>query len=105
VDCSHGNSGKNHDNQRHGLHAVAAQVAQGSRQVLGVMIESHLVAGRQALVCGGEGLRYGQSITDGCVDFATTEQMLEQLACAVRERRRGATPAASAGASVLSEQA
>lgn len=102
VDCSHGNSGKQHENQRHALSAVAAQVAQGSTHVLGVMIESHLVAGRQALVCGSEGLRYGQSITDGCVDFATTEQMLEELAGAVRERRRGVTPAASA-ASVLSE--
>jgi 3-deoxy-7-phosphoheptulonate synthase len=55
--------------------------------VLGVMIESHLVAGRQALSCGPAGLRYGQSITDACVDFSTTEGMLEGLARAVREQR------------------
>jgi 3-deoxy-7-phosphoheptulonate synthase len=51
------------------------------------MIESHLVAGHQALAHGGAGLRYGQSITDACVDFETTEQMLEELARAVRARR------------------
>jgi 3-deoxy-7-phosphoheptulonate synthase len=87
VDCSHGNSGKDHDNQRHVLSSVAAQVAAGARNLLGVMIESHLVAGRQALAGGGAGLRYGQSVTDACVDFAATEQMLEELSQAVRARR------------------
>jgi 3-deoxy-7-phosphoheptulonate synthase len=87
VDCSHGNSGKNHENQARVLAAVAGQVAAGSRSLLGVMVESHLVAGRQALELGGKGLRYGQSITDACVDFETTEQMLEELADAVRQRR------------------
>lgn len=91
VDCSHGNSGKNHDNQSLVLRDVAAQVAGGATNVLGVMIESHLVAGRQALVSGREGLRYGQSITDACVDFETTEQMLEVLASAQRSGGAGRT--------------
>lgn len=87
VDCSHGNSGKDHHNQPLVAATVAAQVAAGATNVLGVMIESHLVAGRQALVLGRAGLCYGQSITDACVDFETTEQMLEGLAAAVRQRR------------------
>ena len=87
VDCSHGNSGKNHENQARVLADVAGQVAAGSTRLLGVMIESHLVAGRQALELGGAGLRYGQSITDACVNFETTELMLEDLADAVRRRR------------------
>lgn len=87
VDCSHGNSGKQHENQITACSAVAEQVASGGQHVLGVMIESHLVAGRQALSCGPAGLRYGQSITDACVDFSTTEAMLEELAGAVREKR------------------
>jgi 3-deoxy-7-phosphoheptulonate synthase len=61
--------------------------------VLGVMIESNLVAGRQALVSGCAGLRYGQSITDACVDLETTEQMLEVLAGALRSRGGGRTRA------------
>ena len=87
VDCSHGNSGKQHENQISACSAVAEQVAGGGQHVLGVMIESHLVAGRQALSCGPAGLRYGQSITDACVDFSTTEGMLEGLARAVRAKR------------------
>ena len=87
VDCSHGNSGKQHENQISACTAVAEQVAGGGQHVLGVMIESHLVAGRQALSCGPAGLRYGQSITDACVDFSTTEVMLEGLARAVRAKR------------------
>jgi 3-deoxy-7-phosphoheptulonate synthase len=87
VDCSHGNSGKDHDNQRQVLASIAGQVASGAGNVLGVMIESHLVAGRQALASGGAGLRYGQSVTDACVDFEATEQMLDELARAVRGRR------------------
>jgi 3-deoxy-7-phosphoheptulonate synthase len=92
VDASHGNSGKDHLNQPLVSANVAAQVAGGASNVLGVMIESHLVAGRQALVLGSAGLRYGQSITDGCVDFEMTEGMLEQLARAVRARRSADGP-------------
>jgi 3-deoxy-7-phosphoheptulonate synthase len=87
VDASHGNSLKDHLNQPLVTADVAAQVAGGASSVLGIMIESHLVAGRQALLLGSAGLRYGQSITDACVDLETTEGMLDQLARAVRVRR------------------
>jgi 3-deoxy-7-phosphoheptulonate synthase len=92
VDASHGNSGKDHENQRRVTSDVAARVARGSADLLGVMIESHLVAGRQALGRGPAGLRHGQSITDACVDFETTEHMLEELARAVRQCRGGTNP-------------
>jgi 3-deoxy-7-phosphoheptulonate synthase len=87
IDASHGNSNKDHLNQQLVIADVAAQVVGGAHNVLGVMIESHLVAGRQALVLGSAGLRYGQSITDACVDFEATERMLEELSVAVRARR------------------
>ncbi len=83
VDCSHDNSEKSHENQPRVLADVAAQVASGSPHVLGVMLESNLVAGRQDLVAGCP-LVYGQSITDACIDFATTERVVEQLASAQR---------------------
>ena len=86
VDCSHGNSAKDHNRQPVVSAEIAAQVAAGSGNVFGVMIESHLVAGRQDLVPGEE-LTYGLSITDACVSWETTEQMLEELAAAVRTRR------------------
>ncbi|HLV64543.1 MAG TPA: 3-deoxy-7-phosphoheptulonate synthase, partial [Polyangiaceae bacterium] len=83
IDCSHDNSGKNHENQPAVLADVGEQIRSGSRHVLGVMIESHLVAGRQEQKARSE-LVYGQSITDACVDFATTERMLERFARDVR---------------------
>lgn len=96
IDCSHGNSGKDHENQVRVAGEVARQVASGSDRVLGVMIESHLVAGRQSPNCDGAALRYGQSITDACVDLTTTERMLDELARAVRTAQTART--ASAGA-------
>ena len=68
------------------LAEVANQVARGTTDILGVMIESHLVAGKQAATNGHAGLRYGQSITDACVDLTTTEHMLETLARARAHR-------------------
>jgi 3-deoxy-7-phosphoheptulonate synthase len=65
---------------------VAAQIAQGEDRIIGVMIESHLKAGRQD-VKPGVPLEYGVSITDGCVDLESTEGMLRELAAAVRARR------------------
>jgi 3-deoxy-7-phosphoheptulonate synthase len=96
IDASHGNSSKDHLNQPLVTADVAAQVARGDSPVLGVMIESHLVAGRQALVLGSAGLRYGQSITDACVDLEMTEGMLDQLARAVRVRRSAGEARAAA---------
>jgi 3-deoxy-7-phosphoheptulonate synthase len=84
IDCSHANSRKNYLNQPRVLAAVAEQVASGSAHVLGVMIESHLVAGKQDLKSGRAELCYGQSITDACVNLDDTEHMLETLARAAR---------------------
>jgi 3-deoxy-7-phosphoheptulonate synthase len=91
VDCSHGNSGKNHDKQPDVVHDVAAQIASGSKQIFGVMIESHLVAGAQGFKPGSTDrrtLRYGQSITDACIGWDTSKALLIELADAVRKRRK-----------------
>jgi len=66
---------------------IARQLEAGDSRILGVMIESHLVGGRQDLVAG-QPLVYGQSITDGCIDWDASEKVLERLAQAVKERRR-----------------
>jgi 3-deoxy-7-phosphoheptulonate synthase len=79
IDASHDNSGKNHERQPDVLTEVGGQVRGGSEHVLGVMIESNLVAGRQELGSKSD-LVYGQSITDACIDFPTTERALLELA-------------------------
>ncbi|MEB3297762.1 MAG: 3-deoxy-7-phosphoheptulonate synthase, partial [Cyanobacteriota bacterium] len=84
VDCSHGNSNKDYRLQSEVLRHVAEQVRGGSRQVMGVMLESHLVAGNQKIPADLSQLTYGQSITDACIDLATTEALLDELAAAVR---------------------
>ncbi len=86
IDASHANSGYDPENQPMVVDAVAKQVESGNRCIIGVMIESHLVGGRQDLV-PGKPLRYGQSITDGCIDWNTSVEVLERLAEAVRVRR------------------
>jgi 3-deoxy-7-phosphoheptulonate synthase len=86
VDCSHGNSGKDPARQVDVAAAVAAQVRAGSSAILGVMVESHLVGGRQVLTPGTP-LRYGQSITDACLGWEETAPLLEDLAAAARARR------------------
>ena len=88
VDASHGNSQKNHLRQFDVVRDLAAQVAAGEAAIRGVMLESNLVAGRQDLDRRHpERLEYGKSVTDACVDPATTELMLAELADAVRARR------------------
>lgn len=87
VDCSHGNSGKLHQQQIIVAQEVAEQIAAGSTNIMGVMLESHLVAGKQALIPGKE-LVYGQSITDACMAWEDTELLLEQFALAVQQRRK-----------------
>ena len=86
VDCSHGNSGR--DAKRQGIVAadLAAQIASGSDRIFGVMLESHLVEGRQDYA-PGKPLIYGQSITDACLGMAETESIVRRLAEAVRARR------------------
>jgi 3-deoxy-7-phosphoheptulonate synthase len=88
VDVSHDNSGKNYERQPSVSEAVAQQIADGQRNIVGLMIESNLVAGKQSTTKAGAQLCYGQSITDACVDLATTEEMLRRLASAVRQRRQ-----------------
>ena len=88
IDFSHANSGKDYRRQAVVCHGVASQIAAGDRRILGVMIESNLVAGAQKLV-SGQPLVYGQSITDGCIDWAETHALLQELAAAVRVRRTG----------------
>ena len=85
IDLSHDNSGKDPARQPHVAAEVGRQIAEGNRAIIGVMLESFLVAGRQDLRPGAE-LRYGQSITDGCIDWDTTVAVLEGLAESVRER-------------------
>jgi 3-deoxy-7-phosphoheptulonate synthase len=86
IDLSHDNSGKDPERQRAVAVAVADQLAAGDRGVIGVMLESFLVAGRQDLDEPGE-LVYGQSITDGCVGWEETVVILDELTAAVRARR------------------
>lgn len=95
IDASHGNSSKRPENQPAVVDSIAGQIEVADRRIGGVMIESHLVGGRQDLVPGTP-LMYGQSITDGCVDWDSSVRMLERLASAVERRRsvRGRTATA-----------
>jgi len=88
VDASHGNSGKDHVRQAEVVREIAARLAEGDRDITGLMMESFLVAGAQK---PGplEGLVYGQSVTDSCLDWDTTADLLGTLAAAVRARREG----------------
>jgi len=86
IDASHANSSKKFENQPLVLADVGAQLAAGDRRIIGVMIESNLVAGRQDLVPGTP-LTYGQSITDGCIGWETTVESLDALAESVSARR------------------
>jgi 3-deoxy-7-phosphoheptulonate synthase len=88
IDTSHANSSKKPENQPLVAADIARQLAGGDARIMGVMIESNLVAGRQD-VKPGVALTYGQSITDGCIDWTTTEQVLNALADAVTARRDG----------------
>ena len=81
VDCSHANSRKDYTRQMEVAQDVAAQIRNGEQNIMGVMVESHLVEGRQ-----DKPETYGQSITDACIGWDTTEEMLALLADAVRNR-------------------
>ncbi|ANB01346.1 3-deoxy-7-phosphoheptulonate synthase [Ectothiorhodospira sp. BSL-9] len=90
IDCSHANSRKDPAKQVDVAHSVARQVGSGDRRIMGVMLESHLVAGRQDLVAD-KPLVYGQSITDACMNWDDTIPVLRDLAAGVRERRSKAS--------------
>ncbi|MCG7533024.1 3-deoxy-7-phosphoheptulonate synthase AroG [Psychrobium sp. MM17-31] len=87
VDFSHANSSKQFKRQMDVATDVCGQIAAGDKSLFGVMIESHLVEGRQDIV-NGEAATYGQSVTDACIGWDDTEAVLRQLAAAVRDRRQ-----------------
>lgn len=80
VDCSHANSGKDPARQPEVWESLLAQRAAGRREIVGAMLESHLHAGRQPLTARREDLQYGVSITDGCIDWETTESLFRTRA-------------------------
>ena len=86
VDCSHGNSRKDFRKQSEVAEDLCNQIAGGSRAIAAVMVESNLVEGNQSLAPGSK-LTYGQSITDGCVSWDTTLEILDGFAGAVQKRR------------------
>ena len=90
VDCSHANSSKQHQKQREVAQDIAGQISQGSTQIFGVMVESHLIAGAQKFTPGkdlAQGLTYGQSITDACLGWDDSLASLDVLSQAVQARR------------------
>jgi 3-deoxy-7-phosphoheptulonate synthase len=84
VDCSHGNAGKDHERQVQVFDNVLDQVCGGDDSIVGVMIESFIEAGRQPMTACRSELRYGCSVTDPCVDWATTEAMLRNAHARLR---------------------
>jgi 3-deoxy-7-phosphoheptulonate synthase len=86
IDTSHGNSEKDYRRQPRVARDIAAQIGQGERGIIGVLMESFLVEGRQDLVDPAR-LVYGQSITDACLSWEMTVPVLQELAAAVRARR------------------
>ena len=87
IDCSHANSGKDYKRQPIVCRDIAAQIAAGNRNIMGVMLESNLVEGAQKLE-PGKPLIYGQSITDACIAWPQTHELLKELAASVRARRQ-----------------
>ncbi|HEX2649612.1 MAG TPA: 3-deoxy-7-phosphoheptulonate synthase [Burkholderiales bacterium] len=87
IDCSHANSAKQYERQLEVARAIAGQVGAGARGIVGAMVESNLVAGRQELVAG-KPLVFGQSVTDACLGWEDSIETLEVLAQAVKKRRR-----------------
>lgn len=86
IDCSHANSQKDHTRQMVVAQSISDQLKDGNPEIMGAMVESHLVGGRQD-VHPGQQLTYGQSITDACIDWETSIELLNVLADGVRTRR------------------
>jgi 3-deoxy-7-phosphoheptulonate synthase len=80
IDCSHANSAKDHTRQPLVARDVAGQIRDGNTSIVGLMLESNLHAGSQKLGSDRSALRYGVSVTDPCIDWNTTEALLEELA-------------------------
>ncbi|MCV3262380.1 hypothetical protein OGZ01_01225 [Vibrio harveyi] len=85
IDCSHGNSSKQYQRQRVVGQDICRQLENGGNGIMGVMIESNLVEGRQDLA-DGKVLAYGQSVTDACIDWESTLEMLAELSASVSQR-------------------
>ena len=102
VDCSHGNSEKDHRRQPLVAASICEQIREGSNRIFGVMLESHLVEGRQDYAPGRPSI-YGQSITDACISLDQTEHVLEQLAHAQRARKEHVNRLSSASAAMRQE--
>jgi 3-deoxy-7-phosphoheptulonate synthase len=79
VDCSHGNSSKDYRLQGQVVSDVGQQIADGSTSLFGIMIESNLFAGNQSIPDDLSQMQYGVSVTDGCIDWAETENVLRKL--------------------------
>ncbi len=88
VDMSHANSQKDHNKQILVCESICHQLADGETDIIGVMVESNLEAGRQDITAGPTGLTYGQSITDACIGWEDSESVLAQLNAAVQQRRQ-----------------
>ena len=86
VDCSHDNSAKQPERQPEVMQALISQITAGNRSIMGAMIESNLAAGNQPFPQPKEKLRYGVSITDGCIDWATTENLIREIHAALAPR-------------------
>ena len=95
IDCSHANSNKDYRRQKDVCEDVCEQLSSGESRIIGVMLESHLKEGRQDVI-EGQPLTYGQSVTDACMSWETTEGLLRQLADAVRKRRQSNSSKATA---------
>jgi 3-deoxy-7-phosphoheptulonate synthase len=80
VDCSHGNSEKDHAKQARVVESVIAQRRASGHGIFGIMVESHLVAGNQPLQADLSALTYGQSVTDACIGWEESERLLTALA-------------------------
>lgn len=87
VDASHANSGKSEVRQAEVVTELAKLVGAGDERITGIMMESFLEAGAQKITDGRKGLVYGKSVTDACMDWATTDRLLRELAAGVRQRR------------------
>lgn len=84
IDCSHGNSQKNHHKQLDVLESITAQIEAGNKSIIGVMLESNLCEGNQPIPADLEEIRYGVSVTDACINWETTEKALREMAGRLR---------------------
>ena len=87
VDCSHGNSRKIHSNQPLVIDNIISQIREQNKSIIGVMIESNLKEGKQSLTAS-QNLEYGKSITDACINWTTTSEVLQKLSDVVSEKRQ-----------------